>query len=353
MSRRSLVAALVPGRWRSLSSPAPPRPPAPPSASSPAPKASSVTRHRGRRRRRQPGRLPPLRAHHRGQLQSRPANRPASPASPSPTATSATSSSTCRRGCSKTRPRCRACSRPSSTPPRVSPFEAEPLRRELSRRDPDRRGHGALLLRRRRHPHLRRLQPGAAAGRALGARLHPLRGADRLHPPRAAKPTANTGSPCRPQASPQQLDLSGFTLTIWGAPWDVTHDPERGNCLNEAEPALGWAKCSVGPPSQNPALAYLTLPTSCAGPLTFAATASSWQQPGTVSSRLVTHYNQGEPSRLEGCEALAFEPAPHAGSSPTPAPPRRAASTSASTSTAKACCDRNRLSRVAGEDRRW
>jgi hypothetical protein len=101
---------------------------------------------------------------------------------------------------------------------------------------------------------------------------------------------------------PQLVDITGFTLTIWGTPWSVLHDDQRGDCLNEAEPEFGWAKCSSGTPKQNHPLAYLTLPTSCDGPLSFTATAESWGgEEASASSELPT---------LEECDTLAFDPHP-------------------------------------------
>jgi len=100
----------------------------------------------------------------------------------------------------------------------------------------------------------------------------------------------------------QLLDVSALTLTIWGTPWSILHNAQRGNCLNEAEPDFGWAKCSVGRPAKTPATAYLTLPTACEAPIGFAAVATSWQQPGTAKA-----VDQAA-SALTGCESLAFEP---------------------------------------------
>lgn len=102
---------------------------------------------------------------------------------------------------------------------------------------------------------------------------------------------------------PQLFDLSEMELTIWGTPWGVSHNGERGNCLNEAEPEFNWAKCSVGPPVADVPLAYLSLPTSCGVPLTFTASADSWQQAAPVSTKY-------EAPALEGCEALDFDPRP-------------------------------------------
>ena len=89
------------------------------------------------------------------------------------------------------------------------------------------------------------LQP--PPGRALGARRQPLRRADRLHarrPPGRGRIRAHPAGPRTPPAGRHH----GLTLTIWGVPWEPRHDDQRGNCLNEAEPGFGWAKCSVGRP---------------------------------------------------------------------------------------------------------
>jgi hypothetical protein len=100
---------------------------------------------------------------------------------------------------------------------------------------------------------------------------------------------------------PQTLDVSALDLTVWGTPWAQSHDGERGNCLNEAEPAFPWAKCSVGPPATRPPKAFLTMPTTCTGPLSYAVTASSWQQADSVSA------GDGSPA-LQGCDELLFKP---------------------------------------------
>jgi hypothetical protein len=78
----------------------------------------------------------------------------------------------------------------------------------------------------------------------------------------------------------QRFDLYSLKLSLWGVPWSITHNAERGNCLNESEPEEAWGKCSVGRPRKNPATAYLTMPPSCSGPLSTTATADSWQDPG-------------------------------------------------------------------------
>jgi hypothetical protein len=98
------------------------------------------------------------------------------------------------------------------------------------------------------------------------------------------------------------FDLSELQLTIWGTPWGVSHNGERGNCLNEAEPSLPWAKCSVGPPIGHPPEAYLTMPTSCGGQLTFNLSATSWQ--GVLETA-----SSSAPG-IQGCDSLTFDPHP-------------------------------------------
>ena len=98
---------------------------------------------------------------------------------------------------------------------------------------------------------------------------------------------------------PQALQLGGMELSLWGVPWDASHDYQRGDCLNEAEPSFGWGKCSAGEPLNTQPRAFLTLPGVCGAPLSFAASASSWQ--GEAQSQSA----QG-PAPLQGCAGLEF-----------------------------------------------
>ena len=101
---------------------------------------------------------------------------------------------------------------------------------------------------------------------------------------------------------PQSFDVSELELTIWGTPWGVSHNGERGNCLNEAEPSYPWAKCSVGPPIAQPPRAYLTMPASCTGPIAFTVGVTSWQ--GAAASAAATAPG------LRDCDSLRFDPRP-------------------------------------------
>ncbi|HET9677228.1 MAG TPA: hypothetical protein VFP21_06975 [Solirubrobacterales bacterium] len=100
----------------------------------------------------------------------------------------------------------------------------------------------------------------------------------------------------------QAFAFSELELTIWGTPWGVSHNGERGNCLNEAEPEFPWAKCSVGPPVAQEPKAYLTMPAACTGPLQFTASAVSWEGASSVSS--------ASAPALQQCDSLAFDPHP-------------------------------------------
>jgi hypothetical protein len=107
----------------------------------------------------------------------------------------------------------------------------------------------------------------------------------------------------------QKVDVYGLTVTIWGTPWAIDHNGERGACLNEGEPGFPFAKCPVeqGVRSHLP-YAYLTLPTSCGAPLAFGVTASSWQQPGLATATAFSLDASGLPAGLTGCAGLDFEP---------------------------------------------
>jgi hypothetical protein len=100
----------------------------------------------------------------------------------------------------------------------------------------------------------------------------------------------------------QRIDVQGLTLTIWGSPWATPHNGQRGNCLNELEPGFPFAKCAIAPPQPDHVpFAYLTLPSSCTGPLAFSARASSWQGSGAAAT-----ITPGAP--LEGCATVPFAP---------------------------------------------
>jgi hypothetical protein len=105
---------------------------------------------------------------------------------------------------------------------------------------------------------------------------------------------------------PQALDLGELHISLWGAPWDETHNAERGDCLNEAEPTFPWAKCSVGDPLNTKPLAFVSLPARCDSSLSFSASVASWQG-SSENAVAVNEDSGGNPVPLSGCAQLKFD----------------------------------------------
>ena len=104
--------------------------------------------------------------------------------------------------------------------------------------------------------------------------------------------------------APAALEAESLQLGLWGIPWDASHNTQRGNCLNESEPAFAWCKASVGEPLSSRPLAFLTLPTECGAPLSFTARARSWQQPGEFVAGALNRDSGGDPAPMSGCGSL-------------------------------------------------
>ena len=195
------------------------------------------------------------------------------------------------------------CSQADFHTPRESPWEAS-LSGESC---PDRTQVGTIEVRssygggETRTFGLFNLQPPPGSPSEVGADPY---GAPLIFVPAIRQSEGEYGLTLQARDLPQLASITGLTLTLWGVPWSVLHNEQRGNCLNEAEPGFGWAKCSVGRPSkvEDAPKAYLTLPTNCEGPLGFSATATSWQ--GGTASAAASAPALGE------CGSLAFEPHP-------------------------------------------
>ncbi|HEU4707516.1 MAG TPA: hypothetical protein VFS64_10030 [Solirubrobacterales bacterium] len=195
------------------------------------------------------------------------------------------------------------CQQADFLTPRESPWE-ESLSGESC---PDRTQVGTLTVRssygggEERTFGLFDLQPPPGAPSELGANPY---GAPIVFVPTIRQSEGEYGLTLQARDVPQLASITGLTLTVWGVPWNLVHNDQRGDCLNELEPSFGWAKCSVGRPSkpEHAPRAYLTLPTSCEGPLAFTAAATSWQ--GGSDSRAAAAAALGE------CDSLAFEPHP-------------------------------------------
>jgi hypothetical protein len=96
--------------------------------------------------------------------------------------------------------------------------------------------------------------------------------------------------------------VRSFEETIWGIPTDPSHDPLRVCFLP------GGGSIEGCPSTANPA-PFLSLPTSCGGPLQTTATVSSVQEPEVSVSKSVQSLDEGgSPHGLEGCDRPPFEP---------------------------------------------
>ena len=96
------------------------------------------------------------------------------------------------------------------------------------------------------------------------------------------------------------------TITLWGAPNEEVHDPQRCGIGAGGVTSLACGYKASGGKSQRP---LLTLPTSCEGPLETTLTIDSWDKGLAPSSEsFVSHEPSGVPVGLTGCERLAFPP---------------------------------------------
>lgn len=195
----------------------------------------------------------------------------------------------------------RQCSQALFHTPRVSPYEAS-LSGESC---PDKAQVGTVEVRsshgggEARTFGLFNLDPPPGAPSELGLNAY---GAPIVFIPEVRQAGGEYGITLVASNVAQTFDIYGLTLNVWGIPWAVSHNSQRGNCLKETEPAFGWDKCSVGPPAFNPTIAYLTLPTSCEGALAFGLKATSWQEPAKTITR------SASAPGLERCNELRFEP---------------------------------------------
>jgi hypothetical protein len=97
--------------------------------------------------------------------------------------------------------------------------------------------------------------------------------------------------------------LLNTRVTIWGTPGDPRHNASRGwGCLAHARGAEFAAPCNPAVEPFPPA--FLTLPTSCSGPLQSSVEADSWDDPGAFQDVLA----QNVLPSLDGCNRLPFSP---------------------------------------------
>jgi hypothetical protein len=118
-------------------------------------------------------------------------------------------------------------------------------------------------------------------------------------------PSVRTGSDygvsVRFTGIPEEKSTINGAVTLWGVPADARHNGQRGECLEKNEsrsPGTPEYECPVsGTPKP-----FLSMPTSCTGPLTVGASIDSWLDPGSFVSTSTTMPG------MTGCEKLDFTP---------------------------------------------
>jgi hypothetical protein len=100
-----------------------------------------------------------------------------------------------------------------------------------------------------------------------------------------------------------KVNIAGEIPILWGDPSDASHDAQRGRCKYLTSPE---GLCPV----ERTHVPFVTLPSSCGGPLTTSLEADSWLEPGNFITNEYesTDLRTGEPVGITGCSQLAFEP---------------------------------------------
>ena len=99
--------------------------------------------------------------------------------------------------------------------------------------------------------------------------------------------------------------IKSVSETIWGVPPDKSHDQER-TCVTEAGGAKSLVHNCASDIQPRP---FLTLPTSCTGPLAATLSVDSTDTPGVFLSEEAFSLDAGaNPVGLFGCEKLPFDP---------------------------------------------
>ncbi len=91
--------------------------------------------------------------------------------------------------------------------------------------------------------------------------------------------------------------LISSSITLWGVPGDPRHDGQRGqDCLLHDE-----TSCPLNESTPPP---FLSMPTSCTGPLQTSVEADSWEHPHEI----VTAPGSEPMPAMDGCNHLVFNP---------------------------------------------
>jgi hypothetical protein len=117
-----------------------------------------------------------------------------------------------------------------------------------------------------------------------------------------------------------KIALTGFELTFWGVPADLSHRPMRGRFCGTSEVSSPLVCEGGGEPANHEMVPFLSMPTDCsAGPETATLRADSWEKPGKVGVNgqyegyVEAHTTfptvvSGPPQGVTGCNLLAFDP---------------------------------------------
>jgi hypothetical protein len=120
-------------------------------------------------------------------------------------------------------------------------------------------------------------------------------------------PSVRTGSDYGITVNVENIDqvvaFVASRVTVWGVPGDPSHDNERGwGCMEGGAFVRESSVASCTPEDERNPPAFLSLPTSCTGPLHTSVEADSWQEPGDV----LTYGPSVAMPALDGCDRLPF-----------------------------------------------
>jgi hypothetical protein len=111
----------------------------------------------------------------------------------------------------------------------------------------------------------------------------------------------------------QSAGLLASQVTFWGVPGDPRHDHSRGwYCIGAGVYATEGQPCN--PLGQQRPAPFLTLPTSCTGPLESTVAGDSWParpfegESLKLQGKYAFPVSAGKPLGLDGCNRLAFNP---------------------------------------------
>ena len=101
--------------------------------------------------------------------------------------------------------------------------------------------------------------------------------------------------------------LLNTRVTLWGQPDVKSHDNSRGwACIDGI--TVGGETCEALGEGERSTIPFLTLPTSCTGPLSTQMSGEAWTGE-SLFSQFTFEKALGQPlERLEGCEAVPFSP---------------------------------------------